>query len=1255
MANSYVDFVKKYAKDNNIKYGEALKKSKDAWKKHKESKGITTKSKPKKKVSKVSKVSKTTEKSKSKADLKKESEMKNLINLAEKDSNYQISRLQIEQEKKLVKALTDSSTKMNERVADLQLLGYSLADAKKEAKLQSAKARAKVKLMGGKLNEEPKENIKMKVESIKFGDQKKQRTKLIKEFNKLNKELKEKLSNGTATRKDIDNFNLVAKPLRGESKTNRYAKLINKYEKEFVSKKFSKVKTKMTKAQLRQLALSKNLETQLTRDKGFSVKRGEMVAQRKVFNIRVNQLKRMGATDEEAEVIAKEEQRQKKEQQDIEKELLIYKHRSGNKGIGMDYSTFIKGLAKTKKVSYEQAQKINADGNLYKKQLIKDMKATSSVFVKPSVQLSAKSMIGNISNATPILQNISARSKYLKKDGTLKAPQQKQINQLFTLLGKDNVSKGSNDMKKLHSILKNTTKARDVIKKLEVLRKLPSSAVPQNEIDRLNTLYNQVEDYVDTGYTVITGKKVKRTGSAISRSASTSSTTSTSLAGPATTPPQSPKPKPKRPPRPPPPPVTPRKGKGKAPVPAPTLPPPPTPIVPPLPTPINPPNLKKIVKVPKEYYKQLGQMLKSEPIATQLAIVNNLVDEGGIMVDGSKVAFGADDNAPLAEIISDLGNNVEVEIESQNGGGGSGAGLDLNETEEGGALELKRKLKQIKMSHNKFFRAIQDIKGTKKNVKTQGAIDSQDKKYLDMSDSAYNPPNDRQQKIYGFIYNKNASNDEHAIYVNQNEKKIVIAFRGSQTKEDWLKTDTNLSVGKLKQTPRFGREEKWVQEIKSMLPNYQYVYTGHSLGGTLAIEMGDLFKEPAITFNAGHGVGMGDKSDNDVKFYSAKGDAVSTLGVGKYKDTRLIENSAGNSITAHSLDAFKSKEDDGFASNATSQDVDINPKLSEIADKPIAETDDDPQGQVENKAFKDIPTAETGDNQPTSPLPTQLEVAQQDLALGTLDARDVNSATDDWGVGGAFMNLVQKKSENTIDDINHLHSEYSPPVMKAKVNGFKTLHEFKNYKDDFQHKINSLLVAINELKHHNNRIEDTDIKKSMVNHIKELEHQVHYARNQIHPLLNKSIEQKFSNRLNNDNRSLGDIVVKGKNSLLEKVKSNDSKKEEVGGFLKIRSDGQIVRNRDGFGKRLGQSFQKGLKTNYDSGSWLDRMLLKLVGYKGGSLVNKIQGGNLTNNDHKEIINQTGMPLNQLRNIHGGRDGLHQRLNEFMNMSNSQQL
>jgi hypothetical protein len=1425
MPNSYVIFVKKYAKDNSIKYGEALKQSKDAWKKHKESNGITTKTKakPKEKTTKITK-----------AELKKISELKNIVRLAEKDSQYQVSRLEQEKEKKLVKKLTEGNIPMEDRISDLQLLGYSLADAKKVASAQSIKAKARAKLMGGNLSV-PKENLQMKIESIKFGDQKKQRQKMVKEFTKLNKDIRDKLNNGTAIRKDLDDFNFVAKTLKGDSKTNRYAKLINKYEKEFLSKKYSITQTKTTKAELREISKQKNIEVQTKREEGFASKRGEVQAQRKVLQLRVGQLKRMGATEEEAEVIAKEEERQKREQADIDKELSIYKHRSGAKSTGIDYTAFIKKLAREKNVSYETAQKLSASGNLYKKQLIKDLKANTSVYSKPMVSTKS-SLLTNLSNASnPLLQTINQRQKYLKKDGSLKVPQQKQIENIFNLLGKDNASKRSNVPTELHKLVdEKLSTAKKLLLQLEILKTLPSSAVPQNELDRLNTISNQLESYMDNDYQTITGKPPTITIKINKKLPTTTTPTPTTPTPTTTTTTATPTPTPT--------PTTPtptkkKKFKVNTPTPTPT----------PLPTSIatlddllmkfgfnstaeknlvkgfittdlrlmeasglkvgsnsiiakslikrlksavkegNKLNLQKkggdptislevnkligylssskvgdklvrfdnnqpiyeqqgkgkgkgktqadiekeaeeaiddmIDTATKGNIKQYQDILKNDewsgdklsassrtkmielvnklereialdtpiPLGTLDAkerqkvietigthtleeMMNDLLEnvESGLVnkddytnqelynqlkddidalttlkdpVSGQRYLLETTDKTNLTNEIDEYEDSLEEELEKiRVGDGGSGAGFDFG-----------RKMKEIKTTHNKFFRAIQGLKARGTKTKSQGAIDSEDKKFLDMSDNAYKPVEDRQHKIYGYVYNKNASNEEHAIYVNQNEKKIAIAFRGSQTKEDWTKSDTNLAIGKLKQTPRFGREEKWVQEIKSMLPNYEYVYTGHSLGGTLAIEMGDLFKEPAITFNAGHGVGMGDKKDNDVKFYSAKGDAVSSLGVGQYKDTRLIENTAGNSITAHSLDSFKGKSEDGFASNETSQDVDVNPKQSEVMDKPIASTNDDPQGILQNKNNKDIPTFETGDNQPTSPLPTQLEVAQKDLSLGTLDARDVNSATDDWGVGGAFMNLVQKKSEKTIDDLNKLHKEFSQSSIKDKVNSFKTLHEYKQYKDDLHDKINSLLTDIHELKNHNNRIVDKEIKSTMVKHIKQLELEVHYARKNITPLLSHSIEQKFSNRLNHDNRSLTDIVVKGKDSIRDKIKEKEDAEKEIGGGFKINPQWGVNPNAGLFVKtqgNLGASVRKGVSSAYNEGSWWEKALMKLVGYKGGSLITKIQGGSLSNDDHKDITHATGMPLNELHKHFGGRNGLQQRLNEFLGMSDN---
>ena len=43
----WIEFVKDYAKKNNIKYGQALKQAKGDWAKHKETHGIKSKAKAK--------------------------------------------------------------------------------------------------------------------------------------------------------------------------------------------------------------------------------------------------------------------------------------------------------------------------------------------------------------------------------------------------------------------------------------------------------------------------------------------------------------------------------------------------------------------------------------------------------------------------------------------------------------------------------------------------------------------------------------------------------------------------------------------------------------------------------------------------------------------------------------------------------------------------------------------------------------------------------------------------------------------------------------------------------------------------------------------------------------------------------------------------------------------------------------------------------------------------------------------------------
>ena len=101
---------------------------------------------------------------------------------------------------------------------------------------------------------------------------------------------------------------------------------------DFDTKKYKKKESRASKKSeksegsildLKRKAMAKANEIQLGRDLGYQVKRSEIVGKRKLVENRIKQLIRLGATQEEAEKIAKEEETDRKERANLEKELLI--------------------------------------------------------------------------------------------------------------------------------------------------------------------------------------------------------------------------------------------------------------------------------------------------------------------------------------------------------------------------------------------------------------------------------------------------------------------------------------------------------------------------------------------------------------------------------------------------------------------------------------------------------------------------------------------------------------------------------------------------------------------------------------------------------------------------------------------------------------------------------------------------------------------------------------------------------------------
>ena len=181
-------------------------------------------------------------------------------------------------------------------------------------------------------------------------------------------------------------------------------------------------------------------------------------------------------------------------------------------------------------------------------------------------------------------------------------------------------------------------------------------------------------------------------------------------------------------------------------------------------------------------------------------------------------------------------------------------------------------------------------------------------------------------------------------------KKVVVAYRGSLTQDDWLKTDKHILKGKVEDSERYKREDKWTKGLVNVVPKgYEIEFTGHSLGGTLAYSLGHAHKQRAVLFNAGVGVDFAKKHGNDnTKSYHAEGDPVSVMGVGAFKDNKIVKNSAGNSITAHLTNSFLPPSKGGmaygeFPEDHTKQEIASLENKEKIDAEPPADTNMPPR------------------------------------------------------------------------------------------------------------------------------------------------------------------------------------------------------------------------------------------------------------------------------------------------------------------------
>ena len=93
-------------------------------------------------------------------------------------------------------------------------------------------------------------------------------------------------------------------------------------------------------------------------------------------------------------------------------------------------------------------------------------------------------------------------------------------------------------------------------------------------------------------------------------------------------------------------------------------------------------------------------------------------------------------------------------------------------------------------------------------------------------------------------YDKKSGFHGEAFYKNG---KVVIAMRGTDDKGD-LANDINMAKKKLPN--QYADAQKFYEKVKKDFPNQEIVFTGHSLGGSLAQLMSNKTGHETVTFNA---------------------------------------------------------------------------------------------------------------------------------------------------------------------------------------------------------------------------------------------------------------------------------------------------------------------------------------------------------------------------------------------------------------------
>jgi hypothetical protein len=139
--------------------------------------------------------------------------------------------------------------------------------------------------------------------------------------------------------------------------------------------------------------------------------------------------------------------------------------------------------------------------------------------------------------------------------------------------------------------------------------------------------------------------------------------------------------------------------------------------------------------------------------------------------------------------------------------------------------------------------------------------------YAKIANASYVAPNQRASytvvyglKDKGLIYDADASDKFHTVYIDPKNNKVYMSIRGTSLKTGYgdaitdLLTDASVAFGRVNGTKRFKRSERKLMELKEKYPDMEVESFGHSLGGTIGSNLSKKHGIQSHNFSTGSGI-----------------------------------------------------------------------------------------------------------------------------------------------------------------------------------------------------------------------------------------------------------------------------------------------------------------------------------------------------------------------------------------------------------------